>query len=265
MSENPTTGELFVLYADTGETAVRDKLVEAHLGLAAYLARRFANRGQPLDDLMQVASVGLLKAIERFDVTRGVAFSTFATTTIVGELKRHLRDRGWAVRAPRRMQELYASLGASVDILSQRLGRSPSVGELAQEVGASEEEVLEALEAGQAYRFASLDANPDAEQGGSGYDRLGTSERGYDTVEARMAVDAFLAKLPEVSRKIVVKRFFEGMTQSEIATELGISQMQVSRLLSRSVATMRAFVRSERNPDGPGGTGRPGGTGIGAS
>ncbi len=253
MSEDPTTAELFALYSNTGDLAVRDKLVEAHLGLAAYLARRFANRGQPLDDLVQVASLGLLKAVERFDVTRGVAFSTFATTTIVGELKRHLRDRGWAVRAPRRMQELYASLGASVDQLSQRLGHSPTVGELAQEVGASEEEVLEALEAGQAYRFATLDSNPDVEQGGSGYDRIGTSERGYDVVDDRIAVDAFLAKLPEVSRKVVVRRFFGGMTQSEIASELGISQMQVSRLLSRSVATMRAFVRSESRPANSGG------------
>ncbi len=250
MPEDPTTAELFTLYASSGDVAVRDKLVEAHLGLAAYLARRFANRGQPLDDLVQVASLGLLKAIERFDVTRGVAFSTFATTTIVGELKRHLRDLGWAVRAPRRMQELYASLGASVDLLGQRLGRSPTVGELAQEVGASEEEVLEALEAGQAYRFASLDGNPDAEHGGSGYDRLGMSESGYDVVDDRIAVDAFLAKLPEVSRKVVERRFFGGMTQSEIARDLGISQMQVSRLLSKSVATMRAFVRSEGRPGG---------------
>lgn len=250
MSETPTTGELFERYASTGDVAVRDQLIEAHLGLAAYLARRFANRGQPLDDLMQVASLGLLKAIERFDVTRGVAFSTFATTTIVGELKRYLRDRGWAVRAPRRMQELYASLGASVDLLSQRLGHSPTVGELAQEVGASEEEVLEALEAGQAYRFASLDGSPDGEQGGSVYDRVGTSDRGYEGVEDRVTVDAFLATLPEVSRKVVVRRFFGGMTQSEIASELGISQMQVSRLLSRSVAIMRAFVRSELHLDG---------------
>lgn len=249
MSEAPSTRELFERYASTGDVALRDKLVEAHLGLAAYLARRFANRGQPLDDLMQVASLGLLKAIERFDVTRGVAFSTFATTTIVGELKRHLRDHGWAVRAPRRMQELYANLGAGVELLSQRLGRSPTVGELAQEVGASEEEVLEALEAGQAYRFASLDGSPEVEPGGSVYDRLGTSERGYERVDDRIAVDAFLAKLPDVSRKVVVKRFFGGMTQSEIARELGISQMQVSRLLSRSVAIMRAFVRAGLQPD----------------
>lgn len=254
MTEHSSPTELFAVYAKSRDVEVRDRLVTAHLGLAAYLARRFANRGQPLDDLMQVASLGLLKAVERFDVSRGVAFSTFATTTIVGELKRHLRDRGWAVKAPRRMQELYTSLGSCVDALSQSLGRSPTVGELAQEVGASEEEVLEALEAGQAYRFASLDTRPDGEEGGDSNGRLRSDDEGFGGVEDRIMVDSFLSQLPEVSRKVVVKRFFGGLTQSEIARELGISQMQVSRLLSRSVDQMRAFALSARGQGTPGPT-----------
>src|SRR5881227_683180 len=148
----------FEAYSQSRDPALRDQLVTAHLGLAEYLARRFANRGEPLDDLIQVASVGLLKAVDRFDPERAVEFSTYATHTIVGELKRHFRDKGWAVRAPRRMQELYLRLGKLVASLSQELGRSPTIPELAAEAQVSEEEVLEALEAGQAYRFASLDA-----------------------------------------------------------------------------------------------------------
>src|ERR1700704_588258 len=154
-------GELrakFVAFADTGDLGLRDELVAPHLGLAEYLARRFANRGEPLDDLVQVASLGLLKAVDRFDPGRGVEFSTYATHTVVGELKRHFRDKGWAVRAPRRMQELYLRLGKVVASLGQELGRSPTIAELALETEVSEEEVREALEAGQAYRFASIDA-----------------------------------------------------------------------------------------------------------
>ncbi|MDP9074871.1 MAG: sigma-70 family RNA polymerase sigma factor, partial [Actinomycetota bacterium] len=148
----------FSQFAQSRDRAVRDELVEAHLGLAEYLARRFANRGEPVDDLVQVASMGLVKAVDRFDPERGVEFSTYATHTIVGELKRHFRDKGWAVRAPRRMQELYLRLTKVIGTLSQTLGHSPTIAELAAETKVSEEEVLEALEAGQAYRFASLDA-----------------------------------------------------------------------------------------------------------
>src|SRR3982074_1188802 len=148
----------FVAFADTGDLGLRDELVAAHIGLAEYLARRFANRGEALDDLVQVGSLALIKAVDRFDPDRGVEFSTYATHTIVGELKRHFRDKGWAVRAPRRMQELYLPPTPVVATPSQELGRSPTIAELANETQVSEEDVLEALEAGQAYRFASLDA-----------------------------------------------------------------------------------------------------------
>jgi RNA polymerase sigma-B factor len=231
----------FVEYAETGDVALRDELVAAHLGLAEYLARRFANRGEPLDDLVQVASLGLLKAVGRFDASRGVEFSTYATHTIVGELKRHFRDKGWAIRAPRRMQELYLRLGKVVATLGQELGRSPTIAELAAEVEVSEEEVLEALEAGQAYRFASLDA-PVAGDGESETlgARMGAEDPEMEDAERRATLSPLLRQLPERERLILHLRFFDGLTQSEIASRLGISQMHVSRLLARSVAQLRS-------------------------
>ncbi len=237
----------FAEYARTQDTSIRDELVEAHLGLAEYLARRFANRGEPLDDLVQVASLGLFKAVGRFDPERGVEFSTYATHTIVGELKRHFRDKGWAVRAPRRMQELYLRLGKVIGNLGQELGRSPTIAELAAEVQVSEEEVLEALEAGQAYRFASLDTPAGADSEGEPLSaRLGAEDARYDNVDHRATLSPLLAQLPPRERLIVHLRFFEGLTQSEIARQLGISQMHVSRLLSRTVAQLRAAARPNK-------------------
>lgn len=236
----------FLTYAATRDQTVRDELVAAHLGLAEYLARRFANRGEPLDDLVQVASFGLLKAVDRFDPERGVEFSTYATHTIVGEIKRHFRDRGWAIRAPRRMQELYLRLGKVVGTLGQELGRSPSISELANEVAVSEEEVLEALEAGAAYRFASLDSPVTGdEEGQSLATRLGEDDPHFADAEDRATLFPLLSQLPEREQRIIQLRFFEGLTQSEIATRLGISQMHVSRLLARSVAQLRAAARAE--------------------
>ena len=231
-------------FAETQDTSLRDELVAAHLGLAEYLARRFANRGEPLDDLVQVASLGLLKAVGRFDPGREVEFSTYATHTIVGELKRHFRDRGWAIRAPRRMQELYLRLGKVVATLGQELGRSPTIAELAAEVQVSEEEVLEALEAGQAYRFASLDAPTGDGEGETLLSRLGTDDPELTGAEQRATLSPLLGTLPQREQTILHLRFFEGLTQSEIATRLGISQMHVSRLLGRSVAQLRAAAES---------------------
>jgi RNA polymerase sigma-B factor len=231
--------ELFASYARSHDPELREQLVARYLGLAEYLARRFANRGEPLEDLVQVASVGLIKAVDRFDLGRGVEFSTYATHTIVGELKRHFRDRGWAIRAPRRMQELYLRLGKAVASLTQELGRSPTIAELASELRASEEEVLEALEAGQAYRSASLDA-PGSEEGEALATKLGEEDQSLEDAENRATLSPLLAQLPARERLILELRFFEGLTQSEIADRLGISQMHVSRLLARSVAQLRA-------------------------
>ncbi len=247
MADRDSLREVFAAYARTGDIVLRDQLVAAHMGLAAYLARRFANRGQSLDDLVQVASLGLLKAVDRFDPGLGVEFSTYATTTIVGELKRYLRDRGWAVRAPRRMQDLYLNLSQVIDSLTQQLGRSPNIAELAAEVQASEEEVLEALEAGQAYRFASLDAPaPDDEVGGTFGDRLGSEDAELVRAEDRALLEPLLERLPRRERQVVELRFFDGLTQSEIARRVGFSQMQVSRLLTRSVAQLRSLAQQPR-------------------
>ena len=230
----------FEEYAKTRDRALRDQLITAHMGLAEYLARRFTNRGEPLDDLVQVASLGLLKAVDRFDPERGLEFSTYATPTIVGELKRHFRDKGWAVRVPRRVQELHLRLGSVVSTLSQELGRSPTIGEIAHAAAVSEEEVLEAIEAGHAYRFTSLDAPAGGDEDASLSSQLGSEDQNLIDSEHRVTLSPLIAQFPARERTILHLRFFEGLTQSEIAGRLGISQMHVSRLLARSLAQLRS-------------------------
>ncbi len=219
---------------------IRDELVEMHLPLVEYLARRFRNRGEPLDDLVQVATIGLIKSVDRFDLERGVEFSTYATPTIVGEIKRHFRDKGWAIRVPRRLQELKLSLTKATSELSQSLGRSPTVPELAGHLGMSEEEVLEGLESANAYSAVSLDA-PDGgdEDAPAVADTLGIQDEGLEGVEYRESLKPLLERLPPREKKILLLRFFGNMTQSQIAAELGISQMHVSRLLARTLAQLR--------------------------
>lgn len=232
--------ELWDEYVQTRDTSLRDELVTVHLGLARRLARRFDYRGQSQDDLYQVASIGLLKAVSRFDPSREVEFTTFATTTITGELKRHFRDRGWAIRAPRRLQELYLELGPAAELLGHRLGRPPTITELAADVDASEESVIEALEAGQGYRTASIDAPGDGNRAIA--DRLATEDAAISLVDDLSEIAPAFRSLPERSRVIIRLRFVDGLTQSEIAKEVGISQMHVSRLLSESLAQLRQVV-----------------------
>lgn len=229
--------ELFFEFARSGDRDIRSQLVEAHVGLAHHLARRFVYRGEPYDDLVQVGSLALIKAVDRFDPDRGVEFTTFASKTILGELKRHFRDKGWAIRAPRRLQELYLHLNQSVAVLSQELGRSPTIAELAADTDAPEEQVLEALEAGRSYRSASLESSgPDEEGVGS---RLGAEAPEMGSVEWRATLAPYVQALPEREQTILRLRFVVGLTQSEIASEIGISQMHVSRLLAQSLATLR--------------------------
>jgi RNA polymerase sigma-B factor len=220
--------------------AIREKLVEMHLPLVEHLARRFRNRGEPLDDLVQVATIGLIKSVDRFDPERGVEFSTYATPTIVGEIKRHFRDKGWAVRVPRRLQELRLSLTSATADLSQRLGRAPTVAELAAQLKLSEEEVLEGLESANAYSTLSLDVPEQGEQDSPVVaDSLGAEDEELEGVEYRESLKPLLAKLPPREKKILLLRFFGNMTQSQIAEEIGISQMHVSRLLARTLAQLR--------------------------
>ncbi|MFN2539145.1 MAG: RNA polymerase sigma factor SigF [Mycobacteriales bacterium] len=237
--------ELFVHLAelpedDASRARLRDELVELHLPLVEYLARRFRNRGEMLDDLVQVATIGLIKSVDRFDLERGVEFSTYATPTIVGEIKRHFRDKGWAIRVPRRLQELKLALTKATSELSQRNGRAPTVHELAEHLGLSEEEVLEGLESANAYSAVSLDA-PDGGDDDSPAvaDSLGMVDEALEGVEYRKSLKPLLEKLPAREKRILMLRFFGGMTQSQIAAELGISQMHVSRLLARTLAQLR--------------------------
>jgi RNA polymerase sigma-B factor len=236
--DSATVRETFTEFAKTRDDRLRNILVEDHIGLAHQLARRFTNRGEPYDDLVQVASMGLVKSVDRFDAERGVEFSTFATRTIIGELKRHFRDKGWAIRAPRRIQELYLALGPSIETLTQQLGRPPTVAEIAGLVDASEESVLEAMEAGQRYRTSSIDA-PDR-QDGTLSSRLGEVDSGYAGTDDRLLLALSLADLPERERTIINLRFVDGLTQSEIAAQVGLSQMHVSRLLAASLAKLKA-------------------------
>jgi RNA polymerase sigma-B factor len=232
---------LFEEYDRTRDRAIRDELIECHLRLAEHLARRFANRGVALDDLVQVASLGLVKAVERFEPERGLEFSTFATPTIVGELKRHFRDKGWAVRVPRRVQELHSQINSLVGELTQRLGRSPTIIELAKASGTSEEEVLEAMEAAQAYRSASIDAPaPGGDDAGGGLAaHLGDDDARLFEAENRVLITGLLTTLPKREQLMLTMRFYQGMTQSQIAERLGISQMHVSRLLNKSLRLLR--------------------------
>jgi RNA polymerase sigma-B factor len=222
---------------------LRGQLVEMHLPLVEYLARRFAGRGEPLDDLVQVGTIGLIKAVDRFDTERGVEFSTYATPTVVGEIKRHFRDKGWTVRVPRRLQELRASLTSATAELTHELNRAPTVAELATHLRIGEEEVLEGLESANAYTAVSLEAGDS--EGLSVADTLGEYDLALEGVEYRESIKPLLESLPPRERKILLLRFFGNLTQSQIAAELGISQMHVSRLLARTLTQLRDRLMDE--------------------
>jgi RNA polymerase sigma-B factor len=217
----------------------RDKIVERCLPLADHIARRFDGRGEPRDDLVQVARVGLVNAVIRFDVNAGSDFVSFAVPTIMGEVRRHFRDNSWSV--PRRLKELHLRLGAATAELSQRLGRAPTATELAAELDMDRDEVIEGLVAGSSYNTLSIDSG-----GGSGNedtpaiaDTLGDVDTGLDQIENREALRPLLAALPERERQVLLLRFFESLTQTQIAERVGISQMHVSRLLAKSLARLR--------------------------
>ncbi len=231
--------ELLRAYHERGDLGARDRLVEANLPLARAIARRYAGRGEQLDDLVQVASIGLIKAVDRFDLERGVFFRTYAVPTIVGEIKRHFRDRAWAVHVPRRLKELSQMLSSLIQDLSAELKRSPTIAELAEAAGVEEEEVVEALESSRAYATESL--STPAEEG-SELDRLhslGVVEQAYERTEDRHLLATGLEALDERERRIIRLRFYDGLTQTQIANELGISQMHVSRLIRRALDTIR--------------------------
>jgi RNA polymerase sigma factor, sigma-70 family/RNA polymerase sigma-70 factor, sigma-B/F/G subfamily len=221
----------------------RDQLLMRFRPLSEYLARRFAGRGEDADDLAQVAGIGLLNAIDRFDPERGVRFSTYAAATIVGELKRHFRDKRWAVRVPRQLQETGLRINKTIPELTQQLGRSPTIGEIVDRVGSTREEVLEAMQAVEAYSSASLDA-PLASSGLTAADTIGEDDRDIELLgEGWASVAEAIRELPTRDRRVLFLRFFQGKTQSEIAAEIGVSQMHVSRILASTLNTLREQVR----------------------
>jgi RNA polymerase sigma-B factor len=239
------SAELFlVLHDESGpeerRTAARDDLVHLHMPLVEHCARRFRNRGEPLEDLVQVGTIGLIKSVDRFDAGRGVEFSTYATPTIIGEIKRYFRDKGWAIRVPRRLQELRMQIGAATAELTQTLGRSPTPRELAEAVGCTVEEIVEGIESSNAYSTLSLDASDDNDDGAATMlDAIGMDDAGLAHVEIRESIKPLLDQLAPREKKILLLRFFKNMTQSQIAEEIGVSQMHVSRLLNRTLEQLR--------------------------
>ena len=242
------TRELFRRYKEKGDMDAREKLVMSHMNLVRFLANKFKNRGEPLDDLVQVGYLGLLKAIDRFDPERGLEFTTYATPTILGEIKRHFRDKGWSVRVPRRLQELSAKVNQATDALTAELQRSPKIEEIAEYLDASVDEVLEAMESSSAYSSVPLEGsgNPDGEDAPSVIDRYATEDSALAFTDDRLVIEDALKSFSPREREVIELRFLEGMTQIEIAERLGISQVQVSRLLRRTLTK----IQDKIDPDG---------------
>jgi len=246
------SAEFFVVLRDedaspASREAARESLVHLHLPLVEHCARRFRNRGEPLEDLVQVGTIGLIKSIDRFDTDRGVEFSTYATPTIIGEIKRYFRDKGWAIRVPRRLQELRMQIGTATAELTQSLGRSPTPRELAEAIGCTVEEIVEGIESSNAYSTLSLDASDNGDDGGAAtmLDALGVDDAGLEHVEIRESIKPLLDRLQPREKRILLLRFFKNMTQSQIAEEIGVSQMHVSRLLNRTLEQLRVSLEEQ--------------------
>jgi RNA polymerase sigma-B factor len=239
--------ELLRRYHEHGDLEARERLIEQYLPLVRSLARRYSYRGELLEDLVQVGCIGLIKAIDRFDVNRGVELTTYATPNIIGEIKRHFRDKGWSVRVPRGLQELNVRLSRLIEELTVQLERSPTIAELAKAAGVDEEEVLEALETGQAYATLSLSAPAAGEESEDldPLESLGELEHEYEVSEDRAVLAPGLRVLDERERRILHLRFFEGLTQSQIAQQVGISQMHVSRLIRRALEKIREEIATD--------------------
>ncbi|MEI2713729.1 MAG: RNA polymerase sigma factor SigF [Nocardioides sp.] len=239
------SAELFLDFRDPDASeavraSARDSLIQLHMPLVEHCARRFRNRGEPLEDLVQVGTIGLIKSVDRFDTERGVEFSTYATPTIIGEIKRYFRDKGWAIRVPRRLQELRMQITSASAELTQSLGRSPTAGELAEQIGCTIEEIVEGMESSNAYSTLSLDATTEHDDHSTPMlDAIGVEDVNLEHVEVRESIKPLLDQLEPREKKILMLRFFKNMTQSQIAAEIGVSQMHVSRLLTRTLTRLR--------------------------
>jgi len=251
MAENDKV--LLRRYHEEGDLQAREQLIEQYMSLVRSLARRYSYRGEQLDDLVQIGAIGLIKAIDRFDLSRGVELTTYATPNIIGEIKRHFRDRGWSVRVPRGLQELNVQLSKLVEQLTVQLARSPTIPELAKAAGVEEEEVLEALESGRAYSSLSLSQGSGTEDGEEidPLEMLGTVEHQYEVSEDRAVLAPGFKALDDRERTILHLRFFEGLTQSQIAAQVGISQMHVSRLIRRALEKIRDEIAADEESEQP--------------
>jgi RNA polymerase sigma-B factor len=232
--------ELLRRYHVDGDRSARELLVQRHLPLVRALARRYAGRGESLEDIEQVGAIGLIKAIDRYELSRDVALTTYATPNVVGEIKRHFRDKGWAIRIPRGLQELNAKMSATIERLTAKLGHSPSIAEIAEELQTTPEQVLEAMEAGSAYAPVSLSAGPSSEGELDPMETIGSEDSNFERSEQRASLEPALEMLPDREREILRMRFEDGLTQTQIAEQVGVSQMHVSRLIRKSLARMRA-------------------------
>jgi RNA polymerase sigma-B factor len=242
----------FARYRESGDRNLRNQLIEDHRWVAVHCARRFNNRGEPLDDLIQVAQLGLLKAVERFDPAVGVSFASFAIPTVLGELRRHFRDKTWSVKVPRRVKDLHVELAPAIDQLSGDLGRTPRPHELAEHLGVDVDAVLEALDAGAAYRTSPLASPGSAEAGTESRSedaRLKVDDSDLLGADDRMMIRSLLERLPPRERRILELRFYQEMSQSEIAAEVGVSQVHVSRLLRSSLALLQRQLDSKQLED----------------
>jgi RNA polymerase sigma-B factor len=231
--------QLLRRYHVGGETDARDELIERHLPLVRSLARRYAGRGEALEDIEQVGAIGLIKAIDRFELDREVSLATYATPNVVGEIKRHFRDKGWAIRVPRALQELNASMSGAIERLTGRMGRSPSIAEIAEELKTTPEEVLEAMEVGSAYSTVSLSTGPGGDEDLDPLETIGGEDEEFERSEQRAALEPAFDRLPPREREILRMRFEEGLPQTQIAQRVGLSQMHVSRLIRKSLQVMR--------------------------
>jgi RNA polymerase sigma-B factor len=239
--------ELLRRYHEHGDLQAREQLIEQYMSLVRSLARRYSYRGEQLEDLVQIGAIGLIKAIDRFDLERGVELTTYATPNIIGEIKRHFRDKGWSVRVPRGLQELNVQLSRLIEQLTVQFGRSPTIGELAKASDSTEEEVLEALESGRAYSSLSLSTGGggDSDEELDPLESIGEEEHEYEVSEDRAVLAPGFRALDDRERRILHLRFFEGLTQSQIAQQVGISQMHVSRLIRRSLEKIRAEIAED--------------------
>ena len=242
------TRKLFAQYKETNDPEVRDQLIMSHLNLVRFLASKFKNRGEPLDDLIQVGTIGLIKAIDRFEPDRGLEFTTYATPTIMGEIKRHFRDKGWSVRVPRRLQELSAKINQVTDDLTKELQRSPSIEEIAQRLETTVEEVLEAMESSSAYSSVPLEggsSGADGDETPSIIDQYVTEDEDLAGSDDRIVLEEAIRDFSPREQEIIRMRFVEGLTQVEIAEKLNISQVQVSRLLRRTLKRIQEKIDPE--------------------